>query len=95
MGYYASVFIAEMVLGVLASIIVMWFSRFREYRADEASAKYVGTHKMVAALKKLESLKDNPALPKEMAAFGISGGGLMSLFSSHPPLNKRIENLLK
>jgi heat shock protein HtpX len=49
-GYYATVFIAEMVLGILASIIVMWFSRFREYRADEASARLVGTHKMVNAL---------------------------------------------
>jgi heat shock protein HtpX len=94
-GYYAAVFIAEIVLGILASIIVMWFSRFREYRADEASARLVGTHKMVNALKKLQSLKENPALPKEMAAFGISGGSLMSLFSSHPPLEKRIENLLK
>lgn len=94
-GYYASVFIAEMVLGVLASIIVMWFSRYREFRADEASAHLVGTHKMVAALKRLQSLKDNPPLPKEMAAFGISGGGVMELFSSHPPLQKRIENLLK
>lgn len=93
-GYYASVFIAEMVLGVLATIIVMWFSRYREFRADEASAHLVGTHKMVAALKKLQSLRDNPPLPKEMAAFGISGGGIMGLFSSHPPLDKRIENLL-
>lgn len=95
MGYYATVFIAEMVLGILASIIVFWFSRFREFRADEASAKYVGTHKMVAALRKLQSLQNNPPLPKEMAAFGISGGGLMGLFSSHPPLEKRVENLLK
>jgi heat shock protein HtpX len=94
-GYYATVFIAEMVLGILASIIVMWFSRFREYRADEASARLVGTHKMVNALTKLQSLKENPSLPKEMAAFGISGGNFMSLFSSHPPLQKRIENLLK
>ena len=94
-GYYASVFIAEMVLGILASIIVMWFSRYREFRADEASADLVGTHKMVAALKRLQSLKENPPLPKEMAAFGISGGGVMELFSSHPPLQKRIENLLK
>jgi heat shock protein HtpX len=94
-GYYAAVFIAEIVLGILASIIVMWFSRFREYRADEASVRLVGTHKMVNALKKLQSLKENPPLPKEMAAFGISGGSFMSLFSSHPPLEKRIENLLK
>jgi len=94
-GYYASVFIAEMVLGVLASIIVMWFSRYREFRADEASAHLVGTHKMVAALQRLQSLRDNPPLPKEMAAFGISGGGVMELFSSHPPLHKRIENLTR
>jgi heat shock protein HtpX len=92
-GYYAAVFIAEMILGVLASIIVMWFSRFREFRADEASAKLVGTHKMIAALKRLQSLSETPSLPNEMAAFGISGKGMMELFSSHPPLEKRIENL--
>lgn len=94
-GYYATVFIAEMVLGVLASIIVFWFSRYREFRADEASARLVGTNKMVNALKKLASLNENPPLPKEMAAFGISGSTVRSLFSSHPPLEKRIENLLK
>ncbi len=94
-AYYATVFIAEMVLGILASIIVMWFSRFREYRADEASAQLVGTNKMVAALKKLQNLKENPALPKEMAAFGISGNSFLSLLSSHPPLQSRIDNLLK
>jgi heat shock protein HtpX len=91
--YYLFVFVAEMVLGVVASMIVMWFSRYREYRADEASAALVGTDKMVKALKRLQSLKENPALPKEMAAFGISGN-FSSLFSSHPPLDKRIENLL-
>lgn len=94
-GYYASVFIAEMVLGILASIIVMWFSRFREFRADEASASLVGTDKMVAALKRLQSLHDNPSLPNEMAAFGITGKGMMDLFSSHPRLEKRIANLLR
>jgi heat shock protein HtpX len=92
-GYYAAVMIAEMVLGVLASIIVMWFSRFREFRADEASAQLVGKHKMIAALKRLQNLSETPALPNEMAAFGISGKGMMELFSSHPPLEKRIENL--
>lgn len=92
-GYYASVFIAEMVLGVLASIIVMWFSRYREFRADEASAKLVGKHKMIAALQKLQSMKETPKLPDEMAAFGISGKGMSEIFSSHPPLQKRIENL--
>lgn len=95
MGYYAAVIIAEIVLGVLASIIVFWFSRFREFRADEFSARLVGTNKMVNALKKLGSLNENPSLPKEMAAFGISGSTVRSLFSSHPPLEKRIENLLK
>ncbi|MBD3823291.1 MAG: protease HtpX [Epsilonproteobacteria bacterium] len=94
-GYHAMVFIAEMVLGVLASIIVMWFSRYREFRADEASASLVGMHKMVKALQKLQSMKSNPPLPKEMAAFGISGGGFASLFSSHPPLEDRINNLLR
>jgi heat shock protein HtpX len=92
-GYYISVFIAEMILGVLASIIVMWFSRYREFRADEASASLVGKNKMIAALKRLQSLKETPTLPNEMAAFGISGKGVMELFSSHPPLEKRIENL--
>jgi heat shock protein HtpX len=92
-GYYASVFIAEMVLGVLASIIVMWFSRYREFRADEASAKLVGAHKMIAALQKLQSMKETPKLPDEMAVFGISGKGMSELFSSHPSLQKRIDNL--
>jgi heat shock protein HtpX len=82
-----------MILGIVASMIVMWFSRYREYRADEASASLVGTDKMVKALKRLQSLKENPPLPKEMAAFGISGN-FSSLFSSHPPLEQRIENLL-
>jgi len=92
-GYYASVFIAEMILGVLASMIVMWFSRYREFRADEASAKLVGTRKMIAALQRLQSLRETPSLPDGMAAFGITGKGVMELFSSHPPLEKRIENL--
>jgi heat shock protein HtpX len=95
MAYYAAVIFAEIVLGILASIIVFWFSRFREFRADESSAKLVGTNKMVSALKKLQNLQNNPPLPKEMAAFGISGSTVRSLFSSHPPLEKRIENLLK
>ncbi len=95
MGYYGAVIIAEIVLGILASIIVFWFSRHREFKADEYSARLVGTNKMVNALKKLGALKENPSLPKEMAVFGISGSTVRSLFSSHPPLEKRIENLLK
>lgn len=94
-GYYVASFIAEIVFGILASTIVMWVSRQREFRADRGGADLAGRGKMIAALQKLQMMHPQP-LPGEMAAFGISGvrnGGLKALFSSHPPLEQRIEAL--
>lgn len=89
--------IAQLVLGVLASIIVMWFSRQREFRADQGGASLAGQQKMIAALQRLQMNHGAPAqLPEQMAAFGISGGigdGLKRLFLSHPPLEERIAAL--
>jgi heat shock protein HtpX len=86
--------IAELVLGILASIIVMWFSRQREFRADRGGANLAGRQGMIAALERLQRVHGNP-LPDRMAAFGISGGksGLMRLFMTHPPLEERIAAL--
>ena len=84
---------AQFILGILASIIVMWFSRWREYRADAGGAELAGRHKMIAALRKLKQAHDPQPLPDEMAAFGISGAGLKELFASHPPLDDRIAAL--
>ena len=84
---------AQFILGILASIIVMWFSRWREYRADAGGAELAGRHKMISALRKLKQAHDPQPLPDEMAAFGISGAGLKELFASHPPLDDRIAAL--
>ncbi|UVE16200.1 protease HtpX [Pseudomonas sp. LS44] len=96
-GFYVATFIAEMVLGILASTIVMWFSRKREFRADEAGARLAGTNAMISALQRLRSEQGVPVhMPETMSAFGINGGiktGLKSLFMSHPPLEVRIEAL--
>ncbi|WOI37261.1 protease HtpX [Alteromonas sp. CI.11.F.A3] len=92
-AYYGIVFVLEMLFGVLASIIVMWFSRQREYRADAGSAKLVGRQKMIAALTRLKSNSESQ-LDGTMMAFGISGKSAFSeLFMSHPPLDKRIDML--
>jgi heat shock protein HtpX len=94
-AFFITMIIAELVLGVLASIIVMWFSRKREFRADSGGARLAGRQNMIAALERLNSLHPAP-LPDRMAAFGISGGGasgLKRLFLTHPPLNERIEAL--
>jgi heat shock protein HtpX len=94
-GYFLSVIVLEFVFGILASIIVMWFSRQREYRADEYSSSIVGSNKMIMALRRLQNYsEDENSLPKSLDAFGISGD-FKSLLSSHPPLEKRIENLKK
>jgi heat shock protein HtpX len=89
--------IAQVVLGVLASMIVMWFSRYREFRADEGGAGLAGRQKMVAALRRLQMASGQEPLPDQLAAFGISGGGTMDgikrLFMSHPPLEERIAAL--
>jgi heat shock protein HtpX len=87
--------IAELVLGVLASIIVMWFSRQREFRADRGGASLAGKQAMISALERLASLHPAP-LPEKMAAFGIAGGGaggIKRLFMTHPPLEERIAAL--
>lgn len=85
--------VMQVVLGIGASMIVAAFSRYREFRADAAGAQFAGRRKMIAALKRLQSFKDAPSqLPKEMTAFGIREG-MMGLFSSHPPLEKRIAAL--
>jgi heat shock protein HtpX len=84
-----------LVLGLLASIIVMWFSRQREYRADAGGASLAGREKMIAALERLKASVDQPHLPDQLAAFGISGGGnkFSNLFRSHPHLDERIQAL--
>ena len=93
LAYYVIVFALEMVFGVLASIIVMWFSRQREFRADAGSAQLVGRDKMIAALERLRRGNETQ-MEGAMMAFGINGKRSMSeLFLSHPPLEKRIEAL--
>jgi len=94
-AFFVTMIIAELVLGILASIIVMWFSRQREFRADSGGARLAGRQNMIAALERLNSLHPAP-LPDRMAAFGISGGGASGfkrLFLTHPPLNERIQAL--
>jgi heat shock protein HtpX len=85
--------VAQFVLGILATMIVMWFSRWREYRADAGGADLAGRQKMIAALRRLQQTNNPQPLPDEMAAFGINGAGLKELFASHPPLADRIAAL--
>ncbi|SHJ60796.1 Heat shock protein. Metallo peptidase. MEROPS family M48B [Malonomonas rubra DSM 5091] len=95
-AFYLTSIVAQLLFGILASIIVFWFSRQREFRADAGSAALVGREKMIAALEKLKRNADQPHLPDQMAAFGISGGigqGLKRFFMTHPPLEERIEAL--
>ncbi|WP_455210640.1 protease HtpX [Kaarinaea lacus] len=95
-AFWITAIIAEVVLGILASIIVMWFSRQREFRADAGGASIEGREKMIAALEKLKKTVEQPHLPDQLAAFGISGGigsGMKRLFMSHPPLDERIAAL--
>jgi heat shock protein HtpX len=95
-AFYITSILAQVVFGILASIIVMWFSRQREFRADAGAAALAGRDKMVAALEKLRASVAQPHLPDQMAAFGISGGrgyGIKRLFMTHPPLEERIEAL--
>ncbi len=83
-------------MGVLASIIVMWFSRQREFRADAGGANLAGRNSMIAALERLKAAHEQPELPDQLAAFGISGkttSGFTGLFRSHPPLDERIQAL--
>ncbi|HHJ20012.1 MAG TPA: zinc metalloprotease HtpX, partial [Gammaproteobacteria bacterium] len=92
-GYFIVQMIAQVALSFLASMIVSWFSRYREYRADAGGARLAGREKMIAALQRLKSVHEPADMPAEMAAFGIRGGGLKELFSSHPPLDDRISAL--
>ncbi|HWY23356.1 MAG TPA: protease HtpX [Nevskia sp.] len=92
MGYYATVFVAQMVLGILATLIVCAFSRWREFHADAGGAHLAGKRKMIAALERLKSLHKPSTLPQNMAAFGIAGG-VKDLFATHPPLEARIARL--
>ena len=94
-AFFVTMIVAELVLGILASIIVMYFSRQREFRADQGGASLAGRQNMIAALERLNSLHPQP-LPDKMAAFGIAGGGgggLKRLFMTHPPLEERIAAL--
>ncbi|WP_116368665.1 protease HtpX [Parahaliea mediterranea] len=97
LGYYAVTIVAELVLGFLASMIVFWFSRWREYRADAAGARLAGNGAMIAALQRLRAEQGLPQdMPGELTAFGISEQmkeGITSLFRSHPPLEDRIRAL--
>lgn len=95
-GFIVSSMIAQVVFGILASTIVMYFSRLREFKADAGAAELAGSEKMVAALQRLQSIHQPSRLPEQMAAFGINGGmaeGFKKLFLSHPPLEERIAAL--
>ncbi len=95
-AYYVTSIIAQLLLSVLASIIVMWFSRRREFRADQGGAELAGREKMIASLRRLQQAHDPEDLPDQMAAFGIAGGvgsGIKALFLTHPPLEQRIAAL--
>ncbi|MDX3931994.1 MAG: protease HtpX [Stenotrophomonas sp.] len=95
-GYFVIVFVLEMVFGIFATMIAMWFSRHREFRADTGGAQLAGRQKMIAALERLKVNHGQSTLPSQVAAFGIAGGmgqGLRKLMMSHPPLDERIAAL--
>jgi heat shock protein HtpX len=95
-AYFLTVMVTQLLLSVLATIIVMWFSRWREFRADRGGAQLAGTNNMIAALDELKRVHE-PLPTQQLAAFGIAGGdvggGLKRLFMSHPPLDERIAAL--
>jgi heat shock protein HtpX len=91
-GYFLTVMVAQLVLGVFATMIVMWFSRWREFRADAGSARLEGKGAMISALQRLSAGHGDTTLPKEVAAFGIAGP-FGKLFASHPPIEERIAAL--
>jgi heat shock protein HtpX len=97
MGYMAVTIVLELVLGLFASIIVMWFSRKREFTADRGAAYLTSSAKMVGALRRLQAHQEPSQLPDQVAAFGIrpKEGGMANLFRSHPPLKDRIAALQK
>jgi heat shock protein HtpX len=94
-GFFMTTLVAQVLFGIAASVIVMWFSRQREFRADAGGARLAGREKMIAALDRLRKGGEAEPLPDAMAAFGISGkaSGLSRLFMTHPPLEERIERL--
>ncbi|MDP3011012.1 MAG: protease HtpX [Methylococcales bacterium] len=93
-AYYIVQIVAQIVLGILASMIVLWFSRYREFKADAGGANLAGREKMISALRALQRNQEAPPLAGQLAAFGISGsGGMSRLFMSHPPLEERIAAL--
>lgn len=94
-GYFITQMIAQVALSFLASMLVMWFSRHREFHADAGGARLAGNDKMIAALRALQRTHNPEDLPGQLAAFGISGGGAQKLFMSHPPLEERIAALQK
>ncbi|MFZ7173618.1 protease HtpX [[Pasteurella] aerogenes] len=93
--YFMVSMVLEIVFGILASMIAMWFSRYREYRADAGAADLAGKQKMIAALQRLQVVHEPQEMEGQLAAFAINGkrGGLAALFMSHPPLEKRIDAL--
>jgi heat shock protein HtpX len=95
-GFWVTAIVAQILLGILASMIVMWFSRYREFRADAGGARLASRESMIAALARLKQIQQPNQLPDSVAAFGISGNlgdGFKRLFMSHPPLDERIEAL--
>jgi len=93
-GYWVTTIVAELLLGIVAAMIVAWFSRWREFRADAGGAAVAGRNKMIAALERLKLNQEQSTLPEQVKAFGISGGGgFMQLMRSHPPLEERIAAL--
>jgi len=97
LGFYLTTLVTQILFGILASIIVLWFSRQREFRADQGGGNLAGREKMIAALEKLQHSSGKP-LPEQISAFGISGkqekkASIKALFMSHPPLEERIAAL--
>jgi heat shock protein HtpX len=95
-GYFVTVMVLDIIFGLFASMIAMWFSRHREFRADAGGAQLAGREKMVAALQRLSQNHGSSTLPGQIQAFGISGAvghGLRRLMMSHPPLEERIQRL--
>ncbi|MDG2365900.1 MAG: protease HtpX [Methylococcaceae bacterium] len=92
-AYYVTQIIAQIALSILATMIVMWFSRHREFKADAGGAQLAGQQKMINALKALQKTSEPKAMPNELAAFGIKGRYINPLFQSHPPLAERISAL--
>jgi heat shock protein HtpX len=95
-AFWITAIVAQLVLGILASLIVFWFSRQREFRADSGGARLAGRERMIGALERLRPSYGREALPDQLAAFGISGAtkrGLARLFTTHPPIEERIERL--